>query len=33
MKKSTGQFFLERGFGLSYGSGFQPKKEPETILE
>ena len=27
----TDQFFLERGYGLSYGSGFQPKKEPETI--
>ena len=26
----TGQSFLERGFGLSYGGGFQPKKEPES---
>jgi beta-glucosidase len=25
----TGRSFLERGYGLSYGSGFQPKKEPE----
>ena len=26
----TGKSFLERGYGLSYGNGFQPKKEPET---
>ncbi len=25
----TDKSFLERGYGLSYGSGFQPKKEPE----
>ncbi len=29
----TGRSFLERGYGLSYGSGFQPKKEPETISD
>ena len=27
----TDKCFLERGYGLSYGRGFQPKKEPETI--
>ena len=27
----TGRCFLERGYGLSYGNGFLPKKEPETI--
>ena len=26
----TGKSFLERGYGLSYGDGFRPKKEPET---
>ena len=25
----TGKSFLERGYGLSYGSGFQPKNQPE----
>ncbi len=29
----TVKSFLERGYGLTYGSDFQPKKEPETILE
>ncbi len=29
----TDQSFLERGYGLTYGSGFQPKKEPETKRE
>ena len=29
----TGRSFLERGYGLSYGSSFQPKKEPETISD
>lgn len=29
----TDQSFLKRGFGLSYGSGFQPRKESETILD
>jgi beta-glucosidase len=27
----TDESFLERGYGLSYGNGFQPKKEPEAI--
>ena len=27
----TDTSFLERGYGLSYGSGFQPKKEPGTV--
>ena len=25
----TDKYFLERGYGLTYGSSFQPKKEPE----
>ncbi len=29
----TDQSFLERGYGLTYGNGFQPKKEPETISD
>jgi len=29
----TGKCFLERGYGLSYGSGFQPKTEPEMTLK
>ena len=29
----TDKSFLERGYGLSYGSGFRPKKEPETISQ
>ncbi len=29
----TDKSFLERGYGLSYGSGFQPKKEPKTISD
>ena len=29
----TDKSFLERGYGLSYGSGFQPKTEPETISD
>ncbi len=27
----TGKSFLERGYGLSYGSGFRAKEEPEPI--
>lgn len=27
----TGGSYLERGYGLSYGSGFRAKKEPETV--
>ena len=27
----TDESFLERSYGLSYGNGFQPKKEPEAI--
>ena len=29
----TNQNFLERGYGLSYGSSFQLKKEPERASE
>ena len=29
----TDESFLERGYGLSYGSEFQPKKEPDTVSE
>ncbi|MBQ3373373.1 MAG: glycoside hydrolase family 3 protein [Oscillospiraceae bacterium] len=29
----TDKSFLEHGYGLSYGSDFQPKKEPETISD
>lgn len=29
----TDQSFLKRGYGLSYGSGFLPKKEPETFSD
>ncbi len=29
----TGRSFLKPGYGLSYGSGFRPKKEPETISD
>ena len=29
----TDKSFLERGYGLSYGSGFQPKTEPEMISD
>ena len=29
----TDRSFLERGYGLTYGSGFQAKKEPETISD
>ena len=29
----TDQSFLERGYGLSYGSGFQPKEDPEMISD
>ena len=28
----TDESFLERGYSLSYGNGFKPKKEPEAIL-
>ena len=29
----TDESFLERGYGLSYGSEFQPKKEPDTVSD
>ena len=29
----TDRSFLERGYGLSYPSSFQPKPEPETVLD
>ena len=29
----SGKCFLEKGYGLTYGEGFKPKAEPETILD
>ncbi len=29
----TDECWLERGYGLSYGDGFKPQPEPETILD
>lgn len=29
----TEESFLERGYGLTYGEGFKPQAEPETVLD